>query len=1159
MINEQRALATLDLALKNAFETLDKYSLWVRTPEDSVTFNLVDAVPTLESNGTGIFLKPITVPSFAAVRSTIFGPQGTTAERPLYWNLRFKAVNGWTFEKNQSTDPTKLTVLVNTFFGSNDVPVTVTNTNVTENLVSSQLILDENSLIDFNNGVFRVAGDSFNAALSDVSIGTSGGRSKILGTNIVIGSGNSAYSALTYAYSKNNLNVEKNSITLGPTTTTKQSTYSMVLRSGSLAVDLVEGKNFQLKMRNSTGSKSLLSAVFSNGGYDVDFIQDGFKANRLYVGDVKDLKVTASDSIQLLNDYGSLIFTQDLASIFGDVLKISSKTSTSIGSKASVNIGIEDALGVISKEIVVTKGSVVIPNLYVQKKANYQLSGVKHVSKNLINPSVVYYPDSVAKTLSDSTFGFEYTKNIKSQLIEETSGDNFATTINDLSGATNAYLVRLVDGGLEYLKADATSDGTDTVVTSKFLVVTGVTGLSGIKPYVFSPQLKMISTPNGMYILVRELISGKHYYNVYFSSNGNDFNSTPLHSYEISSDSIYGVSIDYLTVDAIDYIWFTHSRYFGGTTHWWCEYDFRYTYVLFYLKNDCSQVNPVTDALVYNPTAAQIIAGNGSLGGAPNNYYALYGTGHKVVVYSDGNGASYALILGMYGGEWHTVTRSKKDLADYLGGGYTTTTGPTQYAHGVFLRKYTNKYNYIEQTDVASFPTDGGNGPSFLANGEIVDFDWNGTVGNAILSSNGSTKRISFNGSKETGVALVTNARTKYSQTLYSVADTKLLNKLLVNTSDATKAFTCSTHNNTVYSLNATLAESVYGTVLSSLGIIYYDWVTASIIYYDNGTDGVDRDIIEVVINKSTPNESYDLSGAIVDYIGVNYAEFGSFYTGFVLSTESGGDFLISNTTDLVDRRVYTEQYNGDIISLIESNGTTFTPSKISSRISGKYNKAKSILVSVSNIYHSVANANEQTPVVSSYSSDSLLGALNFHIEPISYLVKNRLNSISSYELGNYTINSTSVAGLFVITQTDNKFSGYRVPYYTDRTGSVGTVTTQQIQHSNQSTAAPDSSDMNSSLKMFYVTIDSGYCHVHDNLIIGNSTVIVSIPFGLIDPTDATFDPLCGIVNEFNNVVSIKLPYMFAVRSRNCGIAYNRGRSNLVLGLTEVAEIGGDC
>ena len=50
MINEQRALATLDLALKNAFETLDKYSLWVRTPEDSVTFNLVDAVPTLESN-----------------------------------------------------------------------------------------------------------------------------------------------------------------------------------------------------------------------------------------------------------------------------------------------------------------------------------------------------------------------------------------------------------------------------------------------------------------------------------------------------------------------------------------------------------------------------------------------------------------------------------------------------------------------------------------------------------------------------------------------------------------------------------------------------------------------------------------------------------------------------------------------------------------------------------------------------------------------------------------------------------------------------------------------------------------------------------------------------------------------------------------------------
>lgn len=1156
MINEQRALATLDLALKNAFETLDKYSLWVRTPEDSVTFNLVDAVPTLESNGTGIFLKPITVPSFAAVRSTIFGPQATTAERPLYWNLRFKAVNGWIFEKNKVDDPTKLTVLVNTFFGANETPITITNTNVTENLVSSQLILDENSLIDFNNGMFRVAGDSFNANLPNVSIGVSDGRSKILGTNIVIGSANSAYSALTYVYSKNNLNVEKNSITLGSTSTTKQSTYSMVLRSGSLAIDLSEGKNFQMKMRNSTGVKSLLSAVYANGGYDIDFVEDGFKANRLYIGDVKNLKVTASDSLELTNDYGSLIFNKDLASLYGDVLKISSKTSTSIGSKTTVNIGIEDDTGVISKEIVVNRGSVVIPNLYVQKKANYQLSGVKHVSKNLLSPSVVYYPDSVAKTISESAYAFEYSKNIQSQVIEETSGNNFATTINDHNNSeVKAYLVRIVDGGVEFLKADATYVGTDAVITSKFEVVAGVLGLSDINPDTSNPQLKMISTPKGMYIFIREITNGGYFYNVYFSTDSNTF--TKLNSYPISDARIYGVDIDYVTVGDIDYIWFTHSRYMSITSYYWCEYDWGYTYVLFYLANDCNTVIPNVTSIVYNSQAGQIIAGNGSLGGAPNNYYSLYGRGHKVVAVADGAN-SYAMILGTYGGDWHTVTRSKESLADYLGGGYTTTTGATQFAHAVFLKKYVNKVGYIEASDLVSFGTDSGNGNDFLVNGDILDFSWSGTVGHAIMSA-GTTKNIAFSSAGQTSVAQLTNAYSRYSQSLNSVGSAKLMYKMLVNSSDFAKAYLCYADNNTSYVLNATVAESVQGNIISSLGIAYYDWTTSSIIYYDKGTGGVEEDIIEIIVNKSTPNGEYDLTGAVVDYLGVNYWEYGDFHTSFVLSTEDGGDFLISNPTDLSDRRVYTESYNGDITSLIESSNSVFTPSKITSRISDKYNKSRSILVSISDIYHSKVGSSEDTPEARVVDVTADYGALNFHIEPISYLVKNRFNAVNGFELGNYTINATGTSQLYMITHTNNEFSGYRIPYSSNRDGNYGVVTSQQIEFSNKSTSMPDSYDMNSSLSPFYVTIDSSFCHVHDAQVIGDSKIVVSIPFGLIDPTDPTFDPTCGIVNEFNNVVSIKLPYMFAVRSRNCGYAFLRGRSNLILGLTEVAEIGGDC
>ncbi len=1159
MINEQRALATLDLALKNAFETLDKYSQWVKTSSDTVTFNLVDAVPTLESNGTGIFLKPITVPSFASIRSSIFGPPGAGQYRDMYWNLNFRAVNGWTFNKYRPTDPTTLGIFIDTNFGSASDEITINKTNVTEKLVNSSIILDVDSAIDFNAKQFFVDANTFYAHHNKVDIGVSTGASRLLGSSIILGTGNSAYSAFTYKYSKSSTNVETATVTVGPTSTSKQSIYSTVIRSGSMDLEFFEGKDFKIKSRSSSVVRNLLAAVYGTGGYDVSFLANGFKVNSLNVGDTKIFSLTASDTLDLINDYGSLSFGSELSSLWGKTLKISSDLRTSIGSKTSVNIGIENSNGDVSNEIVVTKGSVVIPNLYVQKKANYQLSGVKHVAKELLSPSVVYYPNSVAKTLSDSAYGFEYSKNIKSQVIEETSGNNFATTINDLSGEVKAYLVRLIDGGLEFLKADATSDGTDTVVTSEFEVVPGVTGLSGINPYTFSPQLKMISTPNGMYIFVREISGSNHFYNVYFSSNGNDFNSTPLHSYSISSGSIIGVSIDYLTVDTIDYIWFTHSRYYSGTTYWWCKYDWGYTYVLFYLENNCSQTNPSTDALVYNSTAGQIIAGNGSLGGASNNYYALYGKGHKVVVQSDGNGASYAMVLGTYGGEWHVTHRSKESLADYLGGGYTTTTDPTQYAHAVFLRKYVNKYNYIEQSDLASFGTDNGNGPNFLVNGEILDFNWTGSSGNAIISSNGVTKKINFNGSKELSATTITNARTSYSQTLLSIADSKIIHKLILSTVDNTKAYTCSADNDTTYVLNATLAKSVYGTILSTLGIIYYDWATSSIIYYDNGVNGVARDLIEVVINKSTPNGVYDLTGALVDYIGVNYAEFGDFHTGFVLSTEEGGDFLISDTTELVDRRVYTELYNNDITSLIESSAISFKPTKVSDRITGKYNKSRSILVSISNIYHSVASSSEKTPSASVMDANSAIGALNFHVEPISYLAKNRLSSIESISLGNYTITATPVAGLYLVTNTNNPFSGYRVPYYSDRSGSFGAVTAQQIQFSNKSSSLPDSTDMNSSLNYFYVTVDSSYCHIHDNVVIANSKIIVSVPFGLIDPTDATFDPLCGIVNEFNNVVSVKLPYMFAVRSRNCGYSYKRGRSNLILGLTEVAEIGGGC
>ncbi len=1139
MINEQRALATLDLALKNAFETLDKYSLWVRTPEDSVTFNLVDAVPTLESNGTGIFLKPITVPSFAAVRSTIFGPQGTTAERPLYWNLRFKAVNGWTFEKNQSTDPTKLTVLVNTFFGSNDVPVTVTNTNVTENLVSSQLILDENSLIDFNNGVFRVAGDSFNAALSDVSIGTSGGRSKILGTNIVIGSGNSAYSALTYAYSKNNLNVEKNSITLGPTSTTKQSTYSMVLRSGSLAVDLVEGKNFQLKMRNSTGSKSLLSAVFSNGGYDVDFIQGGqggqggFKANRLYVGDVKDLKVTASDSIQLLNGYGSLIFTQDLASIFGDVLKISSKTSTSIGSKTSVNIGIEDALGVISKEIVVTKGSVVIPNLYVQKKANYQLSGVKHVTASCENPSVKYIPNSIIKTRASSEFAFEYTKNIASNLYESDYDEYLDTTINDVSGSLKSYLVKVEGSSLKIFNADVTYDGTNGyVITNEYTLITNTTGLDLVTGavYAYDPIIKTFSTPNGMYIMVRQYISGQSTYVIYFTANGLDF--TKLTEYSLNVMSSYDVSVDYVVDESTntDHIWFAISYNCYGANYWSSDLTQGYTYNVYYLEHTCSLGGGVVSSKIEpkNTLGAYQVATGDNPFTSDRGQYGVVGSTCKIVVVPD-NTRPYALIMNAFG--------------------CASTKG--QKAHAVGIMKYSYNGDIVQQTQQSLIRNDA------IGNGRVVDFLWdsNTSTGRAIYANESTLYSWTVSGSTFTPITLTSSFRTRVvSKLIAARSSIKYIARSICSSSK--KAIIAYDDSYTFSSLVD--VESGNSLIISTNGFMYYDQITDSVKYYDpaipNGV--VLSEVVSTVQNGNSPIK-YDVNGFIVDYFGLNLDEYGHFFTSYILSKNNSDPFKILNSDESTDRRHYIEQYNNDISTLIQSSEAQFIPSKVSKELNIAYNANDSILVKMSNIYDPDGYSTEVTPSVN--NSDRSTLAINFHVEAISYIAKNRKNKPNGISIGKYTITNIS-DNLYSIISENNKYSGYRIPYKYTENGNILQAEDNQLTFSNMSNSSPRDADLNATKSTMYVTVNDSNLIVHSSQQISLSKIYVKIPFRFIDPTDASYDPTCGVINEFNNVVSIKIPYIFGFRSRCCntGSGFD-GRSNIVFGLTEISDLGGDC
>lgn len=103
MQHENRVLKSIDLLTYNARETLSKYSIWATTKDTDVTFNLYDALPSYDDNGStgsAIFQKPIKIPSFSSISSGIFGTIGSTSNRDIYWNFNFLANGtGWVFDE----------------------------------------------------------------------------------------------------------------------------------------------------------------------------------------------------------------------------------------------------------------------------------------------------------------------------------------------------------------------------------------------------------------------------------------------------------------------------------------------------------------------------------------------------------------------------------------------------------------------------------------------------------------------------------------------------------------------------------------------------------------------------------------------------------------------------------------------------------------------------------------------------------------------------------------------------------------------------------------------------------------------------------------------------------------------------------------------------
>ena len=107
MLHEDRILRSVDLLTFNARETLNKYVEWASTSNSNVTFNLFDALSSYKDNGTtgsAVYLKPLTIPSFKSISSGIFGDEGTSASRDIYWNFDFVSNGaGWSFNEYIAT------------------------------------------------------------------------------------------------------------------------------------------------------------------------------------------------------------------------------------------------------------------------------------------------------------------------------------------------------------------------------------------------------------------------------------------------------------------------------------------------------------------------------------------------------------------------------------------------------------------------------------------------------------------------------------------------------------------------------------------------------------------------------------------------------------------------------------------------------------------------------------------------------------------------------------------------------------------------------------------------------------------------------------------------------------------------------------------------
>lgn len=1156
MTTEERLLATLNFTSKNSFEILNKLNLWATTSEDVVQFNLLDGLP-VGSNGTsgrGVFTSPRKIPSFSSIVSNIFGTAGTNESRTLYWNLNFASKKGWSF-KNYSGNSALFEVLTNVKFGSTASFINVDKININEtahNYTSKMTGLSDISMLSDSG-----------EAIVELSLA----KSKIRSASISIGNSLSSITMMSKAF---RLNGRLNQPVLTYLDSDGDGVYSTTL--GSVGSDLLlSGRRLRINSKDGydninviSNALNLLTAQYFKDGYLVtlagplaegklDTLQIGYhvKPDGTQVYGRSIVQGALYNISQYIPTGGYIQMVSEDAVVDGlkskiesfTTLDITSKDSTAIGSKREVSLGI-DVDGVISKEILINKGMVQIPNLYIQKKANYSLSGVKHTSAYTLNPSVIWIPNKKNNTSNiTGAYNCEYSTAIQHDVVLEPVSALFDTTINDLSGSLKSYIVRFsgVDG-VEILAADVSSDGSELI--SNYALNSATTGLDSMEIPDFTSNrfIKAYSTPNAMYVFVIEKVRSNLHLVTYSSVDSNVF--TKINSIGIPNIEILNSSISVVSDVKIDHIWIaiqcgiTASTYYTGSR----SYE-TYTSLVLNIVNNCG----ACISSIHNGELAQDTFSHPTVANVVYSKYGEYAPIKAILI----NGKVKAYVASQYGCGW---TTSHHDRAFWETVGTLVIDGRfTSYALAV--KEYeTSDFGGISKKFILTSVT---NGQDLSNNGSVVDLEVSPDASAFTFINAFESKTVSYT---ITSSGIVTNSVINGSESLTRsiVSFSEDLNyyekKMLLGSSSAYIKIGANAY---VAALSSVVSSSA--RILNDTAFAYFDGPTSSIKYYDSANSI--SSLIMIIDLATSLEDRYKLKGAVVDYIGVHDFMLNGSYSSYLLSNDDLNVFNLAQVKTIADRATYFEKYGSEIISIVDSANSKFNLRNVTDVVS--LNKVGSLIqVSCGLDVEYDANYN-----VNKVGSESVFGTLasalhvkaGIHVEILSYISKNIGNNLDGVSFAGYSIVKKDV-DVYEITCKSDSLSGYRVPYLIE---DVDTAADQLSTSNYAKCALVHGYEMAySKVNTFIVKATNSYtvaCSASYAEFVSrkfNSThVLIKIDNALLNPLNSSFNPAIAVVNEFSNVVSIKTESIAGLR-----IGYaNNGRGSLILGLTEISEIGGNC